>query len=702
MWGGDLLLLAFGVAFFGIIIMPLCKSQKTAIWLSLALSAIASGCGIIGAAWFLAGHAPVVLNVTYLAPFGVLKLVPDKLSALFVLISSLVWLPVTLFSFGYLEKFRGHRDLRSFGALYNLLYLAVLFTVLAADLAGFLIAWEMMALSCYFLVNYEYSKPRVTRAGLVMLVMSEIGTLLIIAAFILLYNHSGYLDFKDIRLVLPALPDGVRNVIFVLTLIGFGVKAGLVPVHVWLPLAHPAAPGNISALLSGIILNMGIYGIMRVIVDLSGAGPYWWGLTMVVAGAATAFLGILYALMEQDIKRMLAYSSVENMGIIVLGLGAAMVFHAFRQDTLAALGAVTALYHTLNHSVYKALLFLGASTVDYRTNGVLNMNRLGGLIKAMPYTSLFFLVGALSISAMPPFNGFVSEWLTLQTLLLSLHLPVTMPKVVMAGGGVLLALTAALAITCFVKVCGITFLGKARSESAAQATEASFSMRLGMGLLAAGCLALGVLPTLVIPVLDNAAALLVGAGAAQAMVPAVFAAPEKFSDLVTLGGNILHSVIPAQGAVVVPTDPGFSSIAPTYLIIAIPLAMLFGVLLARLLGGKTKVAKAPVWAGGITDFSPWCQYSATAYSNPVLVLFGSIYGPEINMVKRYFAEDSFHLTTKYERRITPFIERYFYEPLISIVDKFSLLLRWVQAGRVNQYLAYILVTLILTLILVGY
>ncbi|MCL4441569.1 MAG: hydrogenase 4 subunit B [Firmicutes bacterium] len=697
MSGQIFLLLTFAAAFWGILTAPLCRKTSAYIIIPMGAAVIASLCGILSAGILLSGRESLDFTITYLMPFGALKLLPDKLSYFFMLITSLVWFPVSVFSFGYLHKYVDKRDLRVFGALYNLLYIVLVITLLAGDLGCFLIAWEIVAIISYLLVNFEYEKPLVTRAGLIMMVMSELGSMLVTAAFIILYNYTGHFDFAGMRLSVGMLPEGIKNTVFILTLLGFGVKAGLVPLHIWLPLAHPAAPGNISALLSGIILNMGIYGIARVILDLIGIGPSWWGLVVVIGGSVTAILGILYALMEQDLKRMLAYSSVENMGVILLGLGAVLIYRGYGLPTLAALAAITALYHTLNHSVYKALLFLGAGAVDYSV-GLRNMEQLGGLIKTMPLTALFFLVGSLSISAMPPLNGFVSEWLTLQMLLLSLHLPVTLPKVVMSGSGVVLALTAALVITCFVKACGITFLGQARSERSRKATEVHFSMKLGMGLLAVGCLALGVLPTLVIPQVDKAAVVLAGRGAANEMIPAVFEQPEKFSDLVLLGGNFLHGVLPARGAVVVPTDPAFSSIAPAYLIIALPLAMLLGLFITRLLGFKARVSRGPVWAGGIEKFAPHNQYTATAYSNPVLVLFSSIYRPEINMVSRYFSLNKFRLATNYERTVLPLIEIFLYRPLIGILFKAGKLLCWIQSGRVNQYLSYILSLLVLALV----
>ncbi|MGQ9825246.1 MAG: proton-conducting transporter transmembrane domain-containing protein [Desulfotomaculales bacterium] len=691
--GENFLFFAVAVAILGILAMPFCRKPQTAVFASMTAAALASLGGALGAGLFLAGERLPVSTATFLFPFGVLILTPDHLSFLLILITALVWFPVSLFSFGYLQRYTGRRDLRIFGALFNLLFLGLVFTFLAGDVIGFLIAWEVTTAAAYLLVNFEYEKPPVARAGLIMVVMSEIGTLMLLAAFVLLVNSTGHFDFAGIRQMAAALPAGVKNAVFILALAGFGVKAGLVPLQVWLPLAHPAAPGNVSALLSGVILNMGIYGLARVVIDLPGAGPAWWGLVMVITGALTALLGILYALADQDLKRMLAYSSVENMGLIVLGLGAVLVYNGYGLFTLSALATLTALYHTLNHSVYKALLFLGAGAVDYAA-GERNMDRLGGLIKTMPVTALFFLVGSLSIAALPPFNGFVSEWLTLQTLLMSRQLPGVLPKAVLIGGGVVLALTAALAITCFVKACGIVFLGQARSEKAQRAAEAPFSMHLGMGLLAVLCLFLGVLAPVVIPVIDRAVGVLAHQGVAGAVIPAVYTQPENFKTLVLLGGNFLRGILPAPGAVVVPANPDFSSIAPTYLIFALPAAMLFGALLARLLGGRTQVDRGPVWVGAMEKYTPRNQYSATAYSNPVLVLFGSIYRPEVNIVSRYFSLDKFRLATNYERRIRPFFELHLYRPLVGIILKAGRLLLWVQSGRINQYLAYMLLLLV--------
>ncbi len=316
---------------------------------------------------------------------------------------------------------------------------------------------------------------------------------------------------------------GCGSAIFLLSFFGFAVKAGLVPVNSWLPLAHPVAPTNISALLSAVIVNLGIYGIVRVNLDLAptiGAAP---GIVVLVIGSLSALIGILYATIQGEMKRLLAHSTIENMGIVTAGIGAAMVFVATGHQVVGAIALIAAFYHLANHSVYKALLFLGTGAVEAGT-GTRDLDLLGGIVRRMPWTSAFFLVGVLSIAAMPPFNGFVSEWLTLQTVLRSAELASTPIKIVFAVCGALLALTAGLAVTCFVKVFAMGFLGLSRSPGAAAATEAGPGTRTPLAILAALCIVLGILPTYVIPAIDRAVAPLAHASATAALVPPFFSA----------------------------------------------------------------------------------------------------------------------------------------------------------------------------------
>src|SRR5215471_8617652 len=314
--------------------------------------------------------------------------------------------------------------------------------------------------------------------------MSHIGTGCLILGFLVLFQASGEYGFDSFRSLGNKLSPGQRDVAFLLFLFGFGVKAGIVPVHIWLPEAHPVAPSNISALLSGVLIKTGIYGLTRVLFDFLGTPPNWWGVTVLTIGTVSAVLGVLYALMQHNLKRLLAYHSIENIGIILMGLGASLMFLHTHHSVLAALALVAGLYHTINHAIFKALLFLGAGAVLHSTH-TRNMEEMGGLIKCMPKTAFFFLIGAVAISALPPLNGFVSEWLTYQSLLQGFGTTGSLVRLMFPLSGAMLALTGALAGACFVKAFGITFLAQPRSEEARHAQEAAPTMLWGMALLTA-------------------------------------------------------------------------------------------------------------------------------------------------------------------------------------------------------------------------
>lgn len=697
MTGQFFLVMMAGFAILGALSMLLVTAPRPAAAVSMTASVLASLSALAGAVVLLSAGGAGILAAKALPPLGTLLLGADQLSLLFLLVISFVWLLISVFSWAYLPRYAGRYNLRVFGALYNVLFLALVLTALAGDLITFLIAWEVMTVFSYLLIVFEHKSPPNTRAGFFMLVLSEIGALLLIAAFVLLGNYTGHFDYAGIRGAIGFVPPDIKNTVFVLALLGFGVKIGLVPLQGWFPPAYAAAPANVGAVLSAATLTMGIYGLARVGLDLLGPSPLWWGLVLLVLGACTAITGILYALMEQNLKRMLSLSSVENTGWILAGLGAALVYRTSGLAVLAALATITALYQTVNNAVYKSLLFMGAGSVEYAT-GRQDMDSLGGLSRVMPYTTLFFLAGSLAAAGLPPFNGFVSEWLTLETLLLSFHLSPVLPKVVMALAGLTLALTAALAITCFIKACGTAFLGQARNPDVKRAQEVPWAMKLGMAFGAAASLLLGVLPTLVIPRLDAGASLLAGSSAAGQMIPAVFNQPGRFSTLVLLGGSFLRGILPAPGAVVVPTDPGFSSISPTYLLFALPLMLLLGAGLARLVGGKTAVTRGEVWAGGEERFVAAQQYTGTAYSNPVLVLFRSIYRPRVELERHYLGPNGFRTATGYERQIYSPAERYLYRPILTAVNRGARLLTWIQSGLINQYVAYVLLLLVVVMV----
>ncbi|MCX6930661.1 MAG: proton-conducting transporter membrane subunit, partial [Verrucomicrobia bacterium] len=322
--------------------------------------------------------------------------------------------------------------------------------------------------------------------------------------------------------------------VFLLFLFGFGVKAGMVPFHIWLPVAHPVAPSNVSALMSGVLIKTGIYGITRVSFDFMGTPPNWWGVTVLTIGTISAVLGVLFALMEHDLKRLLAYHSIENIGIILMGLGAALMFLHSGHPVLASLALIAGLYHTINHACFKALLFLGAGAVLHATH-TRNMEEMGGLIRRMPKTAFFFLVGAVAISALPPLNGFISEWLTYQSLLQGFDTTTSLIRLMFPLSGAMLALTGALAAACFVKAFGITFLAQPRSDEARHAHEAPFTMLLGQGILTAACVFLGLFPTVFLKLFDPLTQQLTG---------------QQLSQQLTVANGLVLSGVVAQGGTV--------------------------------------------------------------------------------------------------------------------------------------------------------
>src|SRR5437667_9797030 len=347
-----------------------------------------------------------------------------------------------------------------------------------------------MALTAYCLVSFEHEQPEARDAGVLYFIMSHIDAGCIILGFLLLFQASGDYSFDSLHGLGAKMAPGKRDAAFILFLLGFGIKAGIVPLHSWLPAAHPVAPSNVSALMSAVLLKTGIYGLTRVCFDFLGSPPLWWGVTVLVIGAVSAVLGVLYALMEHDLKRLLAYHSIENIGIILMGLGAALMFLHSGHPILATLALIAGMYHTINHASFKGLLFLGAGAVLHATH-TRNMEEMGGLIKRMPQTAFFFLIGAVAISALPPLNGFVSEWLTYQALLQGFGTTENLMRLIFPLSGAMLALTGALAAACFANAFGIPFLAPARRQQAAHAHEVSPAMQFGMAILTGACVMLG-------------------------------------------------------------------------------------------------------------------------------------------------------------------------------------------------------------------
>src|SRR5713101_9310579 len=507
----NLFLLLFAGYVAGLL-FPLCFPARPRIQNILAhgSAGLASGAGILLGVTGLFAPEPWTASVQSTIPFLSFAVRLDSLASFFVLTISLVGLAASIYAFGYVNEFYGRASIAVLGALFNGFLLSMTLVVIADNGFFFLIVWELMSLLSYFLVVTEHEKAEVRYAGLFYLIMTHVGTAFIILAFLIFFQAGGSFSFEAFRHPEQPLPEGMRTLVFLMALIGFGSKAGIVPLHVWLPYAHPAAPSHISALMSGVMIKTAIYALVRVYFDfLGGQFPWWWGFVVLVIGAVSALLGVMYALMEHDLKSLLAYHSVENIGIILLGIGAGMVFESLQMPAAATLALVAALYHTVNHAVFKGLLFLGAGAVLHATH-TRNMNRLGGLIRGMPWTAALFLVGSAAISGLPPLNGFVSEWLLFQSLLPGIGAPSPLVAVLMVLSLGMLALTAGLCAACFVKAFGITFLAIPRSPEAERAHEAAWSMRAGMVVLAVACLALSIGAFEIVPRLSSFVAPLVG------------------------------------------------------------------------------------------------------------------------------------------------------------------------------------------------
>lgn len=641
---------------------------------------------------------------------GTLTIALDRLSAWFLLLGAVVVLASSIFSASYLKRYLGHYNLRAFSAGYLLLFASIAWILIADDVLGFLLAWEAMSILSYLLVNFEHQREGTSEAGYLMLAMGEAGFVAVEVILLFLAVRAGALEFSWLKAGAVGLGPGMRWTVFLVTFFGFGVKAGLVPINSWLPRAHPAAPANVSAILSGVILNLGLYGIIRINFDLVPVGLSGAGIIFLVIGAISALVGILYATTETDLKALLAHSSIENIGIVGIGLGAGIIFSTHGKPVLADMAFVAAFYHMMNHSIYKGLLFLGAGVVDDRA-GTRNLDKLGGLIHRMPYTAGAFLLGALAISAIPPLNGFTSEWLTLQVLLRSAELPSTPLRLVFALCGAGLALTAALAVTCFVKAFAMGFLGVSRSESAAQAVEARRSALVPMAFLALLCVVLGAAPTFVIPALNHELRPIINGQAVDELVPPFFTAtpangqlpPSFLQDFHNLGAQTGSRLLPGRGLVVLARggekNPVIFAMSPSYSIVALALFLVVLWVVVNRTTRKRRVIRNELWAGGIPRLLPEMTYTATGFSNPVRVVFEAIFRPNIIEDTRQTVSVHFRTAIRRHRENIYLVDRLFFHPVGDAVVWFAKLLAGMHHGRLQAYVAYTAGFLILILLL---
>ena len=590
----------------------------------------------------------------------------DALSAFFLLVVNGAAVLISVYALEY----GAHDDEPGRVLPFYPIFLGAMNLVLVADDAFvFLVSWELMSLASWLLVLSTHRQPETRPAAFLYLVMASFGTGALLLAFGLLSGGAGSYAFDALRGA--ALDPTKAGILFGLALIGAGSKAGLFPLHVWLPPAHSAAPSHVSALMSGIMTKVALYGLVRILFDLMGPPPWWWGVVVLVVGGITALMGVLYAVMQHDLKRLLAYHTVENIGIIVIGLGLALAFRANGLDALAGLALVAALLHVFNHAMFKSLLFLGSGAVLVATHER-DMEHLGGLIHRMPRTAFVFLIGSVAISALPPFNGFVSEWLTFQAILDGSQLPQWLLKFAVPVVGAMLALSAALAAVCFVKAFGVVFLGRPRTQAAAEAREVGPRMIVPMAAFAAICTLVGIVPIALVSLLRPVTALLLPGGG-----PAL---PD--SRLLWL----------------VPFGAERSSYSGLTILVAI--ALLAGVLVLVIHRfASNRARRSPPWDCGFPDARTETQYTAGSFAQPIRRIFGSTAFAARERV--VMPEPGDRSAAEFEVTLRDPAWEGIYGPVASLIAWIADRMNVLQFQTIRRYLSLMFAALVLLLLIVA-
>jgi hydrogenase-4 component B len=620
--------------------------------------------GTAGLAIALLGVAVITGGPVSLQAGDVLGFVPldlryDAVSGLFLLALGGVAVAAAIYAAAYHAADRSPLD----AVAYATFVAGMLLVLGAANVFAFLLAWELMALASAALVFGPRPDPSTSTTGYLYLAITHLATTAIVVAFAVLAAAAGSLEIVAFPSAAAALPAPTRDLLFGLLLVGFGTKAGLVPFHIWLPRAHPVAPSHVSALMSGVMVATGVYGLLRFVVTGLGAPPTWWALAVLALGIASAVLGALYALAERDLKRLLAFSTIENMGIVLLGVGVALVGRAAGSEALATLGLTAALVHVLNHALFKGLLFLGAGAVG-EAAGTRDLDRLGGLVRAMPLSALLFGVGAVAAASLPPLNGFSGEWLTFRALLAgggaSDLEPVARFATALAVGG--LALTAALAVATFVKATGMTFLALPRSRAAAEATEVRRPLLAAMGLLGGLCLAAG-----------------------------LAAGP-----LGSVMGGVAEALLAGDPG---PVDPAPSSVVPDLALGLVAAALATAAIatwaLLRWRGGPAR--RALTWTCGVLP-EPAFEYTATSFEKPARLFFEPVYRAQRDLLVEHHPGTPFPRRIRYRTVVDHALESRVYRPVHHVSVRFAQAARRIQHGSLQGYLLYTLVAVVVLLL----
>ena len=588
----------------------------------------------------------------------------DPLSALFVAVIGSVGTGVSIFAAGYFRKGEGTPP----GLMclqYHIFLASMVLVVLADDAYAFMVMWETMALSSFFLVTSNHRIAAIRRAGYLYLLVAHIGAIGILLCFGVLQANTGDYTFANMRG--QNLSSFWASAAFLLAVFGFGAKAGILPLHIWLPEAHPAAPSPVSALMSGVMLKTAIYGLLRVSFDLLQMQLWWWGVILLGLGLFTALFGVMFSAVQTDMKRLLAYSSIENIGLLCVGMGLGVLFHAYRMDALAALALTACLYHVASHAFFKSLLFLGTGSVLHAT-GERNLGRLGGLMRYMPWVAWVTLVGVLASSGLPPFGGFVSEWLLLQSFLFTPGLPDPFLNMLIPVVAAAVALVAALAGFAMVKFFGVIFLGQPREAKLAQAHDAGWLERAGLLWLVAGCLVLGLFPVQIIEPIGRVTALLVG---------------HNLADTVRANGWFLLAPMAVDRA----------SYAPLVFLLVGAASFYLAVIIVRLLyRGQSR--RAPPWDCGYPAGNARMQDTAEGFGQPIRRMFDPFFRMEVKHPSPFDDKPSYRVS------VDDHFWHWIYLPIARATEAVARLVGRLQQGRISVYLLYSFVTLIAMLVLV--
>ncbi len=633
-------------AFLFALLLPLpflLSPDKRVRYLSLWLHLLASALFLCLSLVILTTNQPVTMAAWQIIPQAGFSFIIDRLAAFFVFIISTVSLCAGIYSLRY-EHGESDSGKGLLASMMSLFVLSMLLVVVSSNTFSLLFFWETMSLSSFFMVMFDYKQQLTQKSGIFYFIMTQMSTLFLLFAFLLMYNLTGSFDIRPLSPAYGGSPT-MKAILFLCLFTGFGIKAGVMPFHKWLPYAHSASPSNISALMSGVMIKVAIYGILRFVL-FTLTPELWWGIVILLFGAVSALLGVVYALKEHDLKKLLAYHSIENIGIILLGIGLSIIFNRYNLPQLAALALAGGIFHTLNHALFKSLLFLTAGSVVHATE-TRNIEEMGGLVKRMPATGMLFLIGAVSISALPPFNGFVSELMIFQALFQSYRIGDPFVEILLFVVLSMFALTSALAAACFVKAFGAVFLALPRSKEAEKAREAPAAMLIGPAILALLCVLLGIF---------------------------------SFQIFSVAGYNLpVPDLLPVG----------------ILMVVFLGLTLLAVALLSR---GKPRISET--WGCGLISQNSRMEYTASGFSEPILTIFRPIYRTS-KIVRRSFSDRAEAIFRGGFAEIKTFnlFEERIYQPVAGLVQRLSAKIANLQDVDLDTHILYAFVTIIVLLVL---